>query len=227
MSDEHTIDTNQTEQPEAQAAPQQDMAAAIAAAVREAVAPLYQQQEVMMQQRHQAMAPRPRQRTAADYGLDNDDPYAPQFSSLLKEMSSMQSENKNLKDQVYNLGVTTMQGQLGRDVSSALKSQNVPEPLHEAFSAVIYSVLQSGQQTTPEAVASNLMSGVNTYGDQVRKGVAEQAAIPKPPMFRGKELGPEMPVADNMEEAHEMFSELADALAKGATLEPLTETSGG
>ena len=225
MSDEHTIDTSQPEQPQQPA--QGDIAAAIASAVREAVAPLYQQQQAMMEQRQQAMTPRPRQRTAADYGLDNDDPYAPQFSSLLKEMSSMQTENRSLKDQVHNLGVTTMQGQLGRDVSSALKAQNVPEPLHEAFSAVIYSVLQSGQQTTPEAVASNLMKGVNTYGDQVRKGVAEQAAIPKPPMFRGQELGPEMPMPDNMEEAHEMFSELADALAQGASLEPLTETSGG
>ena len=223
MSDEHTIDTGQEETP-AEANPNADMATAIAAAVREAVAPLYQQQQQMMQSQQQRATPPQRQRSAADYGLEKDDPYAPQFSSLIRELSGMQSENKSLKDQVYNLGVTTMQGQLGRDVQSALKSQNVPDSLAEAFSAVIYSVLQSGQQTTPEAVASNLMKGVNTYGDTVRKGVAEQAAKPKPPMFRGKELGAELPAAENMDEAAEMFAELADALVKGATLEPLTDT---
>ena len=70
------------------------------------------------------------------------------------------------------------------------------------------------------------MRGVDAYGEQVRQGVAEQANKPKPPMFRGKELGPEMPAADNMEEAHEMFAELADSLSKGATFEPLTEAEG-
>jgi len=160
-------------------------------------------------------------------GLDNDDPYANQFTQLIRELGSMKSENTSLKEQVHNLGVTTMQSQLGRDVNEALQSQNVPAPLHEAFSAVIYSVLQSGQQTTPEAVASNLMRGVNEYGDNVRKNVAVQAAMPKPPTFRGQELGPEMPVAENMEEAHEMFAELADAISQGASFEPLTTDAEG
>jgi len=226
MSDEHTIDTS--EQQASGGIDGASLAGAIASAVREAVAPLYQQQEAMMSQRAQMMnTPRQRQVSAADVGLDNDDPYANQFTQLIRELGGMRSENKSLRDQVHNLGVSTMQNQLGRDVNAALKAQNVPTPLHEAFSAVIYSVLQSGQQTTPEAVASNLMRGVNEYGDTVRKNVAEQAAMPKPPTFRGQELGPEMPVADNMEEAHEMFAELADAISQGANFEPLTTEAEG
>tara|TARA_Y100000310_G_scaffold340148_1_gene434961 strand:- start:1678 stop:2355 length:678 start_codon:yes stop_codon:yes gene_type:complete len=225
MSDEHTIDTS--EQKETGGIDSAGLADAIASAVREAVAPLYQQQDMMMQQRQQMNAPRQRQPTAADVGLDSDDPYANQFTTLIRELGGMKAENKNLRDQVHNLGVSTMQNQLGRDVNAALQAQNVPTPLHEAFSAVIYSVLQSGQQTTPEAVASNLMRGVNEYGDNVRKNVAEQAAMPKPPTFRGQELGPEMPTANTMEEAHEMFAELADAISQGASFEPLTTDAEG
>ena len=223
MSDEHTIDTSE----QTSSMNTQELAAAIGAALApalsqslsSALAPLYEQ-------RNARPAPRMRQPTAADVGLDDDDPYAGQFTKLIRELGNMKSENINLRDQVHNLGVSTMQNQLGRDVNAALKSQNVPQPLHEAFSAVIYSVLQSGQQTTPEAVANNLMRGVTEYGDQVRKGVAEQAAMPKPPTFRGQELGPEMPAAETMEEAHEMFAELADAISQGADLGPLTEAEG-
>ncbi len=218
MSEERTDEaTDQTQK--LAAAISQALAPALSSSISEALGPLYQ-----------AIQPKPqarRQPTAEDYGLDQDDPYSPQFSTIISEMSNLRTENKGLRDQVHNLGVTTMQGQLTKQVSDALKGQNVPKPLHEPFSAVIYSVLQSGQQTTPDAVVNNLMRGITEYGDQVRRGVAEQAAKPKPPTFRGQELGPEMPVPETMNEAHEMFAELAESIAQGADfqLEPIEAES--
>jgi len=218
MSEEDTTqESNQTQ--ELAAAISQALAPALSQSITQALGPLYQAMQPKQQTR--------RQPTAADYGLDQDDPYSPQFSSLISELSNMRSENKGLRDQVHNLGVTTMQSQLTKQVSDALSGQNVPKSLHEPFSAVIYSVLQSGQQTTPDAVVNNLMRGIGEYSDEVRRGVAEQAAKPKPPTFRGQELGPEMPVPETMNEAHEMFAELAESIAQGADfqLEPIEAES--
>ena len=218
MSDEHTIDTNQDEDKSQNK---------LAETLKEIMAPLFEQQRMILEAQQQQQQPRQasppaRLPTSADLGLDSDDPYAGQFTSLIRELASMKSENKGLRDQVQNLGVTTMQSQLGTEVKAALANQKVPDALHEQASAVIYAVLSSGQQTTPEAVASNFMRGVNAHSDTVRQGVAEQAAKPKPPTFRGQEFGVETPSAETMEEAHEMFAELAGDILGGATLEPLS-----
>ena len=226
MSDDgKTIDNNGKES---------SKGAEFAEAFKEAMAPLYEQnrqiiefqQQQMQQRQAQQSAPAPRMPTAADYGIDADDPYNTQFSSLIRELASMKAENNNLRDQVQNLGVTTMQSQLGKQVKEALETQKVPLVLHDQASAIIYSVLSSGQQTTPEAIASNFMEGINVHSDNVRKNVAEQATRPGPPTFRGQEFGPESKEAESMEEAHEMFAEIADSILQGATLESLSEAEG-
>mgnify|MGYP003146518927 CR=1 FL=1 len=212
---------------------QESTGAQFAQAMKEAMGPIYEQNRQLleaMQQQQQQPAARPvaqvRQRSASDLGLDSDDPYSGQFTSVVRELAGLKAENQQLRDQVQNLGVTTMQSQLGSQVEAALKSQNIPASLHDTAKAVIYSVISSGQPTTPEAVALNFMEGIRANNETVRQDIAAQAAKPKPPMFRGQEFGPEMKEPSSMEEAHEMFAEIADSLMQGAALEPLSEAEG-
>ena len=194
----------------------------LAAALAKALEPMFHGLATAQAPRHDA---RPKAvPSARAVGLDDDDPYSGQFSAVIKELANLRSQNKGLNDQVYNQGVNLMQQKLNKEVHEALKAMKVPKHFEEPFKTVIYSRIQSGHQVTPEAILSELMDGVNAHTEETQKNLAKFGSRARPPMFRGEEVGPEMPVPESMDEANELFAEVADALLQGHQFdEPIAE----
>ena len=196
----------------------------LANALAKALGPILQGMsaaQVPRYQQQQQARPLP---SAKDVGLDEDDPYSGQFTAIIRELADLRNTNKGLNDQVYNQGVSLMQSKLNKDVQSALVRAKVPKHFEEPFKSVIYSHIQSGTKATPDAILKDLMQGVHAHTEETQKNLAKFGSQARPPMFRGEEIGPEMPVPESMEEANELFAEVADAFLQGHSFdEPIAE----
>mgnify|MGYP003640110656 CR=1 FL=1 len=153
-----------------------------------------------------ATAPTPESAPAPsfDIGIDDDDPYADQFSTLAQQLTSSQRELQDMKKQFGDFALNSQRASLSSQVDDALTNQNVPDVLKDSVRQVVYAYMaQSSDAVSPAPLIENWMQSLSKHVESERKDWAKDAGRSKRMAALGGAPGVLMDKPKSWEEAKE------------------------
>jgi len=117
---------------------------------------------------------------AFDIGIDDDDPYADQFSTLAKQLVDSQRELQSMKKQFGDFALNSQRASLSSQVDTALDQNNVPDVLKDSVRQVVYAYMaQSSDPVSPAPLVENWMQSLSKHVEAERKDWAKDAGRSK------------------------------------------------
>lgn len=155
-------------------------------------------------------------------GLDEDDPYYDQFSSVMKTQvgrnNELQGQVAELQAQLSNMTVSLNQKNVQSQVEAALEKHRVPQSLADDVRTVAYAYMASapkGQHVSAESMVAQFMQNLGHYATEARKEWSEEAKRPKPISIAANMAGIPDEEPSNMEEAKARSLAIMKAMVGG------------
>lgn len=168
----------------------------------------------------QAPAPAPAKPVIA--GIDEDDPYYDQFSSVMQTQiernNSLQGQVAELKGHLQNMTLSLNQQNVEQQVNSALERHNVPQSLAEDIKTVAYAYMASapqGQHVSADSMVAKFMQNLGHWATEARKEWSAEANKPRPVSIAAGMAGVPDQAPQTMAEAKERSLAIMKAMIPG------------